>query len=54
MTTDDLVREGTVNPSLDDALELAAALQANLNAVVLGTPGAVSRRRPRCWQRDTS
>ena len=41
MTTDDLVREATVNPSLDDALELAAALQANLNAVVLGTPGAV-------------
>jgi MoxR-like ATPase len=41
MTTDDLVREATVNPSLDDALELAASLQANLNAVVLGTPGAV-------------
>ena len=41
MTTDDLVREAAVNPSLDDALELAAALQANLNAVVLGTPGAV-------------
>ena len=41
MTTDDMVREATVNPSLDDALELAASLQANLNAVVLGTPGAV-------------
>ena len=41
MTTDDLVREAAVNPSLDDALELAGALQANLNAVVLGTPGAV-------------
>jgi len=36
-----MVREATVNPSLDDALELAASLQANLNAVVLGTPGAV-------------
>ena len=41
VTTDDLVREAAVNPSLDDALELAAALQANLNAVVLGTPDAV-------------
>ena len=41
MTTDDLVREATVRPSLDNALELAASLQANLNAVVLGTPGAV-------------
>ena len=41
MTTDDLVREATVDPSLDDALELAASLQANLNAVVLGTPDAV-------------
>jgi MoxR-like ATPase len=41
VTTDDLVRDTTVNSSLDDALELAAALQSNLNAVVLGTPGAV-------------
>ena len=41
MTTDDLVREATVNPSLDDAIELAASLQTNLNAVVLGTPAAV-------------
>ena len=41
MTTDALLREATVNPSLDDALELAESLQANLNAVVLGTPDAV-------------
>ncbi len=41
MTTDDLVREATVSSPLDDAFELAASLQANLNAVVLGTPGAV-------------
>ncbi|MGA3353984.1 MAG: AAA family ATPase [Acidimicrobiales bacterium] len=41
MTTDDLVREATVNRSLDDALELASSLQANLNSVVLGTPDAV-------------
>jgi MoxR-like ATPase len=41
VTTDDLVREATVNPSLDDAIELAASLQTNLNAVVLGTPAAV-------------
>jgi MoxR-like ATPase len=41
VTTDDLVRGATVDPSFDDALELAAALQVNLSAVVLGTPGAV-------------
>jgi MoxR-like ATPase len=41
VTTDDLVRQATVNTSLDDALELASSLQRNLNAVVLGTPGAV-------------
>ncbi len=41
MTTDDLVREATVTSSLDDALGLAASLQSNLNAVVLGTPDAV-------------
>jgi MoxR-like ATPase len=41
VTTDDLVRQATVNTSLDDAVELADSLQANLNAVVLGTPGAV-------------
>ena len=41
MTTEDLVREATVDASFDDALELAASLQVNLSAVVLGTPGAV-------------
>ncbi len=41
MTTDDLVRGATVDPSLDDALGLAESLQANLSAVVLGTPDAV-------------
>ena len=41
LTAEDLVRDATVSPSLDDALELAASLQANLNAVVLGTPDAV-------------
>jgi MoxR-like ATPase len=41
VTTDDLLRATTVNASLDDALELAASFQDNLNAVVLGTPAAV-------------
>jgi MoxR-like ATPase len=41
VTTEDLVREATVDASFDDALELAASLQVNLSAVVLGTPGAV-------------
>jgi MoxR-like ATPase len=41
VTTDDLLRDATVNASLDDALELAASFQDNLNAVVLGTPAAV-------------
>jgi MoxR-like ATPase len=41
VTTDDLVRQATVNTLLDDAVELASSLQQNLNAVVLGTPGAV-------------
>ncbi|MGD1012459.1 MAG: MoxR family ATPase [Acidimicrobiales bacterium] len=41
MTTRDLMRETSVNQALDDALELAESLQANLNAVVLGTPKAV-------------
>jgi len=41
LTAEDLLREATVNPSLDGALELAAALQDNLNSVVLGTPDAV-------------
>ena len=40
MTTDDLLRDATVNAALDDALELASSLQDNLNTVVLGTPGA--------------
>jgi len=41
VTTGDLVRQTTVDASLDDALELAASLQANLNAVVLGATDAV-------------
>ena len=41
MTTENFLREATVNTSLDDALSLAASLQENLNAVVLGTPDAV-------------
>jgi len=41
VTTEDLVRGAIVDASFDDALELAAALQLNLSAVVLGTPGAV-------------
>jgi len=41
VTTDGLVRGTTAETSLDDALELAAALQANLKTVVLGTPAAV-------------
>ena len=41
MTTDDLLRGTAADSSLDEALELAAALQSNLRTVVLGTPGAV-------------
>ena len=51
MTTEDLLRDATGDPSLDDALELAPSLQANLNAVVLGHPGRGRRRdnrRARC------
>jgi MoxR-like ATPase len=41
VTTEELLPKADLNPSLDDALELAVSLQTNLSSVVLGIPDAV-------------